>query len=172
PLDRMPLVRRIAGPLHNPHRDFTHLPPMPPNKPPLRMYGAKGRSAVRQPLAELFVLNSSDSAEPHDSPSGADHERNATQSGSGSGLLLMARRDGQGQLPRTEAPADSYIVELPQSSSPEENEDELGLVIQRIRRRYSAMEAEPHSGPVLHTTVADELGVLPAKKRKQSQNAQ
>ncbi|KAJ2444849.1 hypothetical protein GGF42_006177 [Coemansia sp. RSA 2424] len=145
---------------------------MPPNKPPLRMYGAKGGSAVRQPLAELFVLNSSDSAEPHDSQSGADHERSAAQSSGGSGLLLMARRGGQGHLSSAEAPADSYIVELLQPSSPEENEDELGLVIQGIRRRYSAMEAEPHSGPVLHTTVADELGMLPAKKRKQSQNAQ
>ncbi|KAJ2884036.1 hypothetical protein H4R27_002382 [Coemansia aciculifera] len=165
--DRLPLVRRIAGPLHNPRRDFTRLPPLPP--PPrnrsMRMYGTKSRIGVRQPLAELFALNSE--AEKEDSP---DPKRRSAPGG----LLTMTRRSNQ--VSSAAVPADAYIVELPPSPLPHSSEktapeeDELGLVIAGIRPRYPAVEPAPSSG-VLHTTVADELCLLPTK-RKRKLNAQ
>ncbi|KAJ2745673.1 hypothetical protein GGI20_001998 [Coemansia sp. BCRC 34301] len=171
PSDRMPLVRRIAGPLHNPRRDFAHLPPIPPNRRPLRTYGAKSGNGVRQPLAELLVINSPSSTKTSDSLSSAVRESNATGDRSGE-LQSMARNS---QINSVATPADSLIVELLQPSSPEEKkkraapeEDELGQVIQGIRRRYPAMDAEPHLGRVVHTTVADELDMLPAKRQRQS----
>ncbi|KAJ2259891.1 hypothetical protein GGI01_003351 [Coemansia sp. RSA 376] len=157
--DRLPLVRRIAGPLHNPHRDFTHLPPLPPppRNRPMRRYGAKSRIGVRQPLSELFALNSE--AEREDSPD--PKKRNAH-----GGLLTMTSRSNQ--ISSTTVPADSYIVELP----PLPEEDELGLVIAGIKPRYPGMEAAPSTGSgVLHTTIADELCLI-ATKRKQQLNAQ
>ncbi|KAJ2827526.1 hypothetical protein FBU31_003147 [Coemansia sp. 'formosensis'] len=154
--DRLPLVRRIAGPLHNPRRDFTRLPPLPPRN--RAVYGskgrddAKGRNGVRRPLAELFVRNS----QPKDD--------DPNPKGIPGGLLTLTRRSHQIS---SAAAADSYIVEIPpppsflEKSAPEV-EDELGMVIASIRPRYPEVAPRGGGGHVLHTTVADELGLMAA----------
>ncbi|KAJ2491120.1 hypothetical protein IWW37_002573 [Coemansia sp. RSA 2050] len=154
------LVRRIAGPTRNPNRDFSLLPPLPPPRNN-KVYGTKGRNGVRQPLAELFALDSEAGGESGPDPKGREH----------GGSLTMSRRSNP--ISSAAAPADTFIVELPLPlEKTVADEDELGLVLAGIRRRHPGMEPAPRTGiGVLHTTVADELGLI-ATKRRRRQNAQ
>ncbi|KAJ1886935.1 hypothetical protein LPJ81_006608, partial [Coemansia sp. IMI 209127] len=45
--------RRVAGPLRNPHRDFAHLPPLPPKV--LRTYGRQRKHPPPVPLTTILL---------------------------------------------------------------------------------------------------------------------
>ncbi|KAJ2689570.1 hypothetical protein IWW39_001374 [Coemansia spiralis] len=149
--NRRPLVRRIAGPIRNPNRDFSLLPPLPPPARSTRVYGTKGRNGVRQPLAELLARDSEAGEE-----SGPDPQESA--------LVTMSRRCNP-----ISSDANTFIVNIPPLSLEKTavEEDELGLVLAGIRRRHPGVEPAPRTRiGVLHTMVADELGLIATKQRR------
>ncbi|KAJ2803087.1 hypothetical protein H4R20_003026 [Coemansia guatemalensis] len=107
-LQRRGGLYRVAGPLHNPQRDFARLPPLPPP----RVTKTYATQAVRRPLEDITQLRGNNAESNIES---SNNINNSSSSLPVPAVTAVVRHKPPTQLPLT---ADAFVLNIESSNQP------------------------------------------------------